>query len=133
MAQALKYKKPRRINSVSVALALFALVAGYLAWQYFPLFMQKQEAFRILEETGSSFSGRRCYYLEDADASEALRRRLENDLRRVGIRDPDLETWIELEEHEARFGAVYSVFIEWPKDVLPKQQFDYQVEHVVNF
>ena len=133
MAQAVKYKKPRRINSVTVSLFLALALFIFLAYQYVPLFLQKQEAFRILEETGSTFSGRRSYYLAKDEKIEYLRRRMENDLRRVGVEDPDLETWIDIEEHEARFGAVYSVFISWPLDVIPKQEFVYEMEHPVRF
>lgn len=133
MAQAVKYKKPRRINAVSGALALAAALALYLGYQYFPLFLQKQEAFRILEETGSAFSGRRAYYVKDARALEGLRRGMEGDLRRVGISDPELEAWIERDDEEMAFGAIYSIFIEWPFEALPKQEFVYEVEHVVNF
>ncbi len=131
MAQAVKYKKPRRINVVSVALAAFLAVFGYLAYQYLPLFLQKQEAFRVLEETGSAFSGRRAYYIEVRDATEALRRQMEGDLRRVGVDDPELESWIELDDAEARFGAVYSIWLDWPFDVIEKQEFVYEIEHVV--
>lgn len=133
MAQAVKYKKPRRINSVTVGLAAIAALCIFFAYQYLPLFLQKQEVYRVLEESGSAFAGRHSYYLADPDASEALRRRMENDLRRVGVQDPDLETWIEFEENEAEFGAVYSIFIEWPFGVIPKQEHVYQVEHIVKF
>ncbi|MEM6296124.1 MAG: hypothetical protein AAGA54_32935 [Myxococcota bacterium] len=133
MAQAVKYKKPRRINIVSVVLVSIIALLVYLGWQFFPLFMQKQEAYRVLEETGSAFSGRRGFYVESRDETEALRRRMENDLRRAGVQDPDLETWIEFEEGEASFGAVYSIFIEWPFDVIPKQEHVYELEHLVNY
>ena len=133
MAQAVKYKKPRRLNSVSLVLALVVAVGVYLGYQYFPLFLQKQEAYRVLEETGSAFSGRRAYYVNDAKAREALRGRMEGDLRRVGVNDPDLETWIELDDKEMAFGAIYSIYIEWPFEALPKQEYVYEVEHVVNF
>jgi len=133
MAQAVKYKKPRRFNSVTIGLLVIAGLTVFFAYQYLPLFLQKQEAFRVLEETGSAFAGRRSYYLADPKAAEALRRRMEADMRRVGVQDPELETWIEFEEHAAEFGAVYSVFIEWPFQVVPKQEFVYQVEHVVKF
>lgn len=133
MAQAVKYKKPRKVNAVSIALALAAALLIYLGYQYLPLFLQKQEAFRVLEETGSAFSGRRAYYVKDARALEGLRLSMENDLRRVGIKDPDLEAWIEPDDREMTFGAIYSIFIEWPWQVLPKHEFVYQVEHVVNF
>ncbi len=133
MAQAVKYKQPRIINSVSITLALLAALAVYLTAQYLPLFLQKQEAFRVLEETGSAFSGRRSYYVKEAKARESLRGGMEADLRRVGIEDPDLETWIELEDGEMAFGAIYSIFIEWPFEALPKQEFVYEVEHLVKF
>jgi len=133
MAQAVKYKKPRRINSVSLALAAMLGLCIFFAYQYLPLFLQKQEAFRVLEETGSAFAGRRGYYLANPDAAEALRRRMENDLRRVGVEDPDLESWIEFEEQEAEFGAVYSIYIEWPFGIIPKQEHVYQVEHTVKW
>ena len=133
MAQAVKYKKPRRINSVSIGLAVFAALCVFFAYQYFPLFLQKQEAYRVLEETGSAFAGRRGYYVAEAKATESLRRQMEGQLRQVGVQDPDLETWIELDKHEARFGAVYSIFIEWPFQLLAKQEYVYEVEHVVNW
>ncbi|MGH1340761.1 MAG: hypothetical protein ACRBN8_04380 [Nannocystales bacterium] len=133
MAQAVKYKKPRAFNSVSIVLLLIAALGIFLGYQYFPLFLQKQEAYRVLEETGSAFSGRRPYYVKDSKARETLRRRMQADLLRVGINDPDLETWIELDGDEMAFGAIYSIFIEWPFQALPKQEFVYEVEHVVNF
>ena len=133
MAQAVKYKKPRRINVVSVSLVLALGLAVYLGLQYFPLFLQKQEAYRVLEETSSAFSGRRNYYLEDTKAAEHLRRTMTADLRRVGINDPDLESWIEVEGKEVHFGVVYSIWIEWPFNMISKQEFVYEVEHVVTF
>lgn len=133
MAQAVKYKKPRRFNSVTVVLLVVTGLTIFFAYQYLPLFMQKQEAYRVLEETGSAFAGKRTYYEKKADATEALRMRMTNDLRRVGVQDPDLETWIELEDHEAEFGAVYSIFIEWPFQLIEKQEFVYEVQHVVTW
>ena len=133
MAQAVKYKRPRRLNSVSITLALVAALGIYLGYQYLPLFLQKQEAFRVLEETGSAFAGRRTFYVRDAKSREHLRAGMEADLRRVGIDDPDLETWVELDENEMAFGAIYSIYVEWPFQALPKQEFVYEVEHLVNF
>ncbi|MBV1859763.1 MAG: hypothetical protein KUG77_15230 [Nannocystaceae bacterium] len=133
MAQAVKYKKPRKLNSVSIVLLLLATLSVYLGYQYLPLYLQKQEAYRVLEETGSAFSGRRAFYIKKPKALETLRRGMESDLRRVGVDDPDLETWIERDDKEMAFGAIYSIFIEWPFGAIPKQEFVYEVEHVVNF
>ncbi len=131
MAQALKYKKPRRINVVSVSMALGLALVAYLTYQYLPMFLQKQEAFRILEETGSTFAGRRSFYVEEAPAREKLHRQMDNQLRVIGIDDPDMETWVEVEGTEVRFGVVYSVWLEWPFNVIEKQEVVYEVEHTM--
>jgi hypothetical protein len=131
MAQPVKYKKPRRINIVSIALALGLALAAYAAYQFLPLYFQKQEVYRILEETGSAFAGRHGFYIEDGTARERLRRQMESDMRLQGVDDPDLETWIEVDGPEVRFGAVYSAWVEWPLDIVAKQEHVYQVEHTI--
>lgn len=130
MATPIKYKKPRKINVVSVSLALSLGLAAYMAYQYFPLFLQKQEAYRVLEETGSAFAGRKNYYRQESEAREHLRRKMETDLRRVGVSN-NLETWIEIEGKETWFGAAYTVEVTWPFDFLEAQRFDYELEHHV--
>lgn len=131
MATPVKYKRPRKINVVSVSLAIIVGTAIYLAYQYFPLYMQKQEAYRVLEETGSAFAARKSYYREEPEARESLRRKMEADLRRVGLSDPELETWIEMEGLETWFGCAYTVEVHWPAEILETQRFDYEVEHHV--
>lgn len=129
MAQALKYKKPRKINVVSVSMAIVLGLAAYLTYQYLPLFLQKQEAFRILEETGSTFAGRRSFYIQETPAREKLHRQMDAQLRVIGVDDPDMETWIEIEGTEVRFGVVYSVWLEWPFNIIAKEEILYEVEH----
>lgn len=131
MATPVQYKKPRRINVVSVTLVLLLLLAGYAAWQWAPLYFRRHEAYRILQETGSKMAGRAGFYEEDADAREDLRRTMQRQLVDVGIDDPKIETWIEIEGKELRLGVVYSAFIEWPFDVIERQESIYEVEHVV--
>lgn len=131
MPQVLKYKKPRKLNVVSVTLALVLGLAAYLTYQYLPLYLKKQETYRVLEETGSTFAGRKSRYLASSDRMESLRRKMEAQLRQIGVSDPQLETWIEVDEPEVIFGAIYSEWIEWPFDVIAKQEKVYQVEHRV--
>jgi hypothetical protein len=129
MAEPIRYKQPRRINVVSIALVLALALGAYAAYQFLPLYFRKQEVYRVLEETGSAFSGRRGFYVDDGRAREQLRRKMENDIRNLGIDDPDLETWVEIDGTEARFGAVYSHWVAWPYDIVAPQEHVYEVEH----
>ena len=132
MAEPITYRKPRRINLVSVTLVLALALGAYAAYQFLPLYFQKQEVYRVLQETGSAFSGKRGLYVEEPRARETLRRKMENDIRNVGVDDPDLETWIEVDGTEARFGAVYSKWVDWPFDIVARQEHVYEVEHKLN-
>jgi hypothetical protein len=126
-----KYKKPSRINVVSVTLALAFAFGALLVWQYAPLFLLEQEAYRVLEETGSTVAGRKGFYVEDDAAREELRAKMERELRTLGIDDPAAETWIEVDGPKVRLGIVYGKWIEWPLDVVPRSEKVYEVEHVV--
>jgi hypothetical protein len=131
MDEPVKYKKPSRINVVSVTLALALAVGAVLAWRYVPLFLLKQEVYRVLEETGSTFSGRKGFYLQDEAAREELRAKMERELRALGIEDPAAETWIEIDGRQVRLGIAYGTWVEWPLDVVPRSEQVYEVEHVV--
>jgi hypothetical protein len=131
MAEVVKYKKPRKINVVSVTLALAAALLVYMAYQYVPLFIVKQEAYRVLEEHGSSFMSRKALYSEDPVARDGLRKKMFNQLRAVGVDDPDAETWIEVDGKEVRLGVVYTKWVEWPFGLIKRQEKVYEVEHLV--
>ncbi len=132
MARPVRYRKPRRLNIVSITLLAMVTLAGYLATQYIPSFLLKHDVYRVLEETSSHFAGRKAYYLADAKAREHLRDTMLSDLRRVGMDDPESEVWIEVEGVEVRFGALYSRWIVWPRDILPKQEQVYEVEYTLH-
>jgi hypothetical protein len=131
MAQAIKYKKPRKINPVSVGLVLALSFIGYLAYQFVPLFLLKQEAYRVLEEHGSKYAGRYTFYRSDPKNLETLRRLMNTELRRVGVTDPQMESWIEIDGPEVRFGCVFSERLHWPFDVLEPHEFVFEAEHLV--
>lgn len=131
MAQPVKYKKPRAVNVVSVIFVLCLLAAGWAGYEVVRVGFLKQEAFRMLEETGSSFAGRRQLYRRDARELENLRNRMESQIRSVGVDDPELESWIEIEGPSARFGAVFTAWYHWPFDVFEPYGKDVQIEHIV--
>ena len=130
MAQAVRYKKPRKINAVSVSIALALALVGWLTYQYLPPFLMKQEAYRVLDETASKFSGSKSRYLEVESEFVQLRMEMQNNLRLVGIKDPRMESWIEVDdEHNVRFGVLYSYYIEWPWNVIAKQEKVVELEY----
>lgn len=133
MPEIIKYKKPRRINVVSVSLALLTAFGLYMGVQWFPLFLQKQEAFRALEETGSKFARNRGMYILEPKKAEALRMQMANEIRRAGVTDPEMETWIEIDETEARIGVLYSTWLDWPFDILTRTESIEELEHIVEF
>lgn len=124
-----QYRSPRLINPVSVTLVLSLLAAGYAGYEFIRVDMTRQEAYRVLEETGSAFAGRRGVFQRDAAQREALRRKMQQELVALGITDPELETWIELEDGGASLGVVYTAKYHWPFDVLAPITHEWQVEH----
>lgn len=131
MSTPVQYKKPRRINVVSVTLVLLLLLAGYAAWEWAPIYFERHEAHRVLQETGSKIAHRASFYAQDEEAREDLRKTMQRQLVEVGIDDPRIETWIELEGKELRLGVVYSAWFEWPLDVIERHEIVQQVEHVL--
>jgi len=127
-----KYKKPRAINAVSIALVLLLLAAGYAAYEFLRVDFQRRQAYRVLEETGSNFAGRRTFLTDDRREREALREGMEQHLREIGIDDPQAETWIEVDRDGAHFGVVYTAWYHWPFDVRPPLGRDVQVEHTLS-
>jgi hypothetical protein len=132
MAQAIRYKRPRKVNVVSVTLAAIAVIVGYLISQYLPIYLRKQEAYRVLDETSSQFSGAKNRYLASEPHRLQLEQRMGNDLRLVGIDDPEMEHWIEVDDkHTVRFGVLYSETVEWPWDVIAPQTEQVELEYVL--
>lgn len=131
MAQPVKYKQPRIINVVSVTLVLLLLAGGWAGWEMMRVAFMRQEVFRVIEETGSNFAGRRHLYRKDAQQRDALRGRMESQIRQLGVDDPELETWIDVDGQLADFGAVYTAEYHWPFDVFAPIRRDVQLDHHV--
>jgi hypothetical protein len=126
-----QYKKQRSINAVSIALLLLLVAGAYAGWQYARVLWQRQEAYRVLEETGSAFYARSSVYRADMHEREALRRRMEQQLLSVGIADPNAETWIDVGDGAAQLGVVYTAKYHWPFDALAPIERDIQIEHTI--
>lgn len=129
-----RYKQPRSINLVSVTVLLVLVAAAYAGWEFVRVVVARQQAYRVLEETGSAFLGRRSLYRDDARERDALRERMAQQLREVGV--TDAETWIDVDSggarDEARFGVVYTAAYHWPFDVLTPIERDIRIEHSVS-
>ena len=133
MIQKVKYKKPRKINPISVSLAAFLFLIGFLAYQYVPLALKKGEATRVLDEAASKFAGQPGRYRAVEKEMNRLKRQIKNDLYLVGVVDPDLEIWIEEDSNnQVRFGCLYSEWIEWPFDVIERQEKVYEIEYTLS-
>ena len=126
-----RYKKQRSINLVSVAVLLVVAAAGYAGWEFARVMYQRQEAYRVLEETGSAFLHRSWLFREDQFERDGLRKRMAVQLREVGVTDPNAETWIDLASDRAVIGVVYTATFHWPFDVLAPIERDIQIEHTV--
>ena len=131
MAQSVKYKKPRKINPVSVTIVLVISLIVYLVYQYLPLYLIKQESYRVLEEHGSLYAGRHSYYRADPTRMEALQSKMNRQLRAVGVKDPEMESWIEIDGKEVEFGCVFSVYLHWPFGIIEDQEFVFEPIHTV--
>ena len=56
---------------------------------------------------------------------------MQRQIKGLGIDDPNIETWIELEGKQVRLGVVYSTWVEWPFDVVERQESVYELEHTI--
>ena len=131
MGQPVKYRKPRRINVVSVSIVAVLLVIGVVVYEYLPLYITKLEAFRVLEEHGSTFRGRARHYSSDTLAREELESKMSSALRQIGVNDPEMACGIEVDGKEVTLWVEYSKFIDWPFDIIERQEEVYEVEHKI--
>ncbi|MBC8070022.1 MAG: hypothetical protein IAG13_16915 [Deltaproteobacteria bacterium] len=125
------YRKPRVINPVSVTLVAVLLAGGYAGYELVRVEFQRQEVFRVLEETGSTFAGKHSLYEKDAKQRELLRSRMQSQVVALGISDPELETWVDAAPGQAQLGVVYTASYHWPFDAFAPIAREIQLEHDV--
>ena len=125
------YRKPRVINPVSVTLVVLLLAGGYAGYELVRVEFQRQEVFRVLEETGSAYAGKHSLYAKDAKQREQLRSRMQSQVVTLGISDPELETWVDAAPGGAQLGVVYTTSYHWPFDAVAPIPREIQLEHDV--
>jgi hypothetical protein len=114
MASPVHYKK-QRLNIVMVVIVLGLAAAGYLAYVFLPNKLRESEVLRVLDETSSTFLGQAPRMLAVPDEVKKLQRKMVNDLKNVGVEDPNAEYWIEIDDdNQVRFGVLYSDWVELP-------------------
>ena len=132
MVQKVKYKKPRKINPISVSIVAVLGLLGFLAYQYVPLSLKSGEATRVLDEAASKYAGQPARFRTEPQEVDRLRKQMRNDLQLVGVMDPDMEVWIEADsDYLVRFGCLYSEWIEWPFDIIERQEKVYELEYTL--
>lgn len=115
MAEAVKYKQPRKLNIVVIVLLVVLAAGAYLAWVYMPAYLRKSEVMRILDETSSEFMGKSSRMLAERKLIDKMLNDMASDIRDLGVNDPNAEFWIEVDDvNQVRFGTLYSDWIELP-------------------
>ena len=113
MAQ--QYKKPRRINAVSVIIFLVLAAAAYAAVQFGPPHYRKWKASGILSEAANKVYPKRMVAPDAvADFVEKIRTETAAQLRELGIADPGLRVTINLNPKRISVGVEYVEIIKHP-------------------
>lgn len=133
VAVPLAYKKPRRINVVSISLVLVFAAIAFAVWGILPMIFRKHEAFRVLEETGSTFRGRQGYYLADKPAYDHLLDSMSQRLRMLGVTDPEMDWGIDIDSEpgHAIFYVVYTDAFHLPYDFIAPILHEYELEYKI--
>jgi hypothetical protein len=113
--QRTQYKKPRKINGVSVTLT--ALFGGFLfyAFHTWPVFMLRVRAKGEMEELLPRLW--RVNLMDRSPANRdipAIRKELTTALRKVGVKDPKLEIVIERNQKIVAFEARFAAPVTYP-------------------
>ena len=120
-----RYKKPNKINIISsiVFLALAALV--YVTVQFGPVYYRKWQAKAVIGKLANKiYSKRRVVGEEEEEIIEQAQARALKRLRRIGIKDTNIELEIEKNNDWVMVKAAYREVIHHPLiDKTTKLQF----------
>jgi hypothetical protein len=109
------YKKPRKLNFVSVLVILILLSLFYVLIQFGPPYWRKWKAKEALSESASKVYGKR--YVSDEAAApflEQVQQQTMAKLRDFGIEDPDLKVNVIKDSEEITVEAEYMERIKHP-------------------
>ncbi len=107
-----QYKKPRRINVVSIALFLLLGAFGYFVYQSWPAFKIRLDA---KNEMGEVMVALYRANLQNSNKEvERVKKDLMQRLRKVGVKDPNLELRIERNKKIVAIEAHFTVVVAYP-------------------
>jgi hypothetical protein len=110
------YGQPRRLNTVTVAMLLCAVGAGYWFWRFFPAYFDGWTVDPLLNEAASATY--RLSRLSEPERTKELKALLDKTradiVQRANVTDPDLTVNLDLEGNDAQVSADYHVVVTHP-------------------
>jgi hypothetical protein len=107
-----RYKRPKKLNLVSLLLALLGLALLYAGVMAGPCYWRRWQVKRVLDDTAMKI----YRFRRDPHGAtfENARSRAAEQIRGLGVRDPSLRIFIEQSPSEIRVGAEYRELIQHP-------------------
>ena len=130
MVKTVKYKRPRKINPVSVTLVALLLFMCYSLYRGGELLMLRMETERVVKRTGVTFNSKRGFYLNNPNQLKRIAGKLRMDIMNLGVEDPKTtEHWVDITNpNEILIGVYYLQKFEWPFDLREPTYFEIQQE-----
>ncbi len=106
--QSQRYKKPSKVNIVSIVLILGLLAGAYYVIQWGPHYYRKWKAQGVISELTNKLYSKR-FVGGDAESQlfADLKREAETRLAELGIREANLQVTMSKTQHEANVSATY--------------------------
>ena len=116
MSRRIKYKKPRKINPVSVTIVAILAFIVYVIAKTGPIFLTQMETQRVIKGVGVKFQGSRSRYMANKPSLNMLRDNLLKDTFGVGVEGRETtEHWIDVSDKDGvLIGVHYEQRFEWP-------------------
>jgi hypothetical protein len=109
------YKKPRKVNPVSVIVVTVVLAVLYSLVQFGPPYWRKWKVKGILSESANRIYPRRRHQEESLNPFlDEVKGETEEQIFGAGVEDPELEVFIEVDEVEITVSAQYKERINHP-------------------
>ena len=110
------YGQPRRLNSVTLAMLLVGLAAGYWVWRFFPAYFDAWTVDHLLKEAASSTY--RLNRLKEPERTKALTEladKVRADIqKKANVTDPDLQVNLDIDGDNCAVTADYHVVVTHP-------------------
>ena len=116
MAEPVLWKRPRKLNGVTITLIVLAIAGGYWLWRFFPVYFDGWTVDHILKETAAAvYRANRLREPERTDTLKELVDKAKSDIiRKANVTDPDLRVDLEIEAEKATVSAEYKAIVTHP-------------------